>query len=220
MPLTRATAAITSLKAVIENNINLGSARYSVSDSGVKISSQRPYASLMGVYNSPLRQSSGRSVPTSLNNAGRNRDLANANLYSMVEIFCIFSETFDLELHGGPLVARDNSHFNQGIASPSLMIGYVTVTDDVPLLRAISERPTTTPVESFHDADDYKIVSFSPFAVGRGGPTSRHVYKKFLDRPLCPSDQLLGWNFPQAVLINIKGTGELFFDPNYESSED
>lgn len=42
MPLIRATAAITSLKAVIENNINLGSAQYSTSDSGVKISSQHP----------------------------------------------------------------------------------------------------------------------------------------------------------------------------------
>jgi len=40
--------------------------------------------------------------------------ITNANLYSMVEIFCIFSDTFDLQLHGGPLVARDNSQLQPG----------------------------------------------------------------------------------------------------------
>jgi len=41
-------------------------------------------------------------------------DITNANLYSMVEIFCIFNDTFDLQLHAGPLVARDNSQLQPG----------------------------------------------------------------------------------------------------------
>ena len=40
--------------------------------------------------------------------------ITNANLYSMVEIFCIFSDTFDLQLHGGSLVARDDSQLQPG----------------------------------------------------------------------------------------------------------
>ena len=40
--------------------------------------------------------------------------ITNANLYSMLEIFCLFSETFDLQLHGGSLVARDDSQLQPG----------------------------------------------------------------------------------------------------------
>ena len=38
----------------------------------------------------------------------------NANLYSMLEIICIFSDTFDLQLHGGPLIKRDSSQLQPG----------------------------------------------------------------------------------------------------------
>ena len=40
--------------------------------------------------------------------------ITNANLYSMLEIFCFFSETFDLQHHGGSLVARDDFQLQPG----------------------------------------------------------------------------------------------------------
>ena len=40
--------------------------------------------------------------------------ITNANLYSMMEIFCTFSDTFDLHYHRGPLVERDDSQLQPG----------------------------------------------------------------------------------------------------------
>ena len=40
--------------------------------------------------------------------------ITNANLYSMVEIFCNFSDIFDLQLHGGPLIKKDDSQLQPG----------------------------------------------------------------------------------------------------------
>ena len=40
--------------------------------------------------------------------------ITNANLYSMMEVFCTFSDTFDLQYHCGPLVERDNSQLQPG----------------------------------------------------------------------------------------------------------
>jgi len=49
------------------------------------------------------------------------KGITNANLYSMMEIFCSFSSTFSLQLHGGPLIKRDNSQLQPG--------SYFVVTD-------------------------------------------------------------------------------------------
>jgi len=57
--------------------------------------------------------------------------ITNVNLDSMVEIFCIFSDTFDLQLHGRPLVPEITPNFNQAITSSSLMVGpFRTLTID------------------------------------------------------------------------------------------
>jgi len=40
--------------------------------------------------------------------------ITNANLYFMIEIFCTFSDNFDLQYHCGPLVERDNSQLQPG----------------------------------------------------------------------------------------------------------
>ncbi|PUU73390.1 hypothetical protein B9Z19DRAFT_1163307 [Tuber borchii] len=74
--------------------------------------------------------------------------ITNANPFSMMEIFCIFSETFDLQYHCDPLVERDNSQLQPG---------------------------------------DYFVVTN-----GRR----------------------------QAVLVNLKGAGEFFFDTGSDCEED
>ena len=42
------------------------------------------------------------------------KGITNANLYSMMEIFCTFSDTFDLQYQGGPLIKRDGSQLQPG----------------------------------------------------------------------------------------------------------
>ena len=96
--------------------------------------------------------------------------ITNANLYSMIEIFCIFSDIFNLQYHHGPVVERDNSQLQPGdcfvvtngrsppspcIDRYSVGIGSVTVTDEVPLLRTPSQE-VTTPVESFLNTIRYR----------------------------------------------------------------
>jgi len=49
------------------------------------------------------------------------KGITNANLYSMMEIFCPFSNTFELQLQGGLLIKRDNSQLQPG--------SYFVVTD-------------------------------------------------------------------------------------------
>jgi len=36
----------------------------------------------------------------------------------------------------------------------------------------------------------------------------RHIAQEFLDNPSRPVDRLLRWHFRQAVLANMRGTGE------------
>ena len=38
--------------------------------------------------------------------------------------------------------------------------------------------------------------------------------KTFLEDPERPVDELLRWHFRQAVLANVRGQGEPYFDPN------
>ena len=61
------------------------------------------------------------------------------------------------------------------------------------------------------------MVCFSPSAVDFD-LARRPLSRKFLDNPLRPPDQLLRWHFRQAVLINVKGLGEPFFDMDYADS--
>ncbi|PUU82145.1 hypothetical protein B9Z19DRAFT_1075639 [Tuber borchii] len=85
--------------------------------------------------------------------------ITNANLYSMMEIICIFSDTFDLQHHRGPLVERDNSQLQPGDYFV-VTNGSITVTDDeVPLLRTVSPEglpKSKMPAQSFVNAVRYR----------------------------------------------------------------
>ncbi|PUU72847.1 hypothetical protein B9Z19DRAFT_1007705 [Tuber borchii] len=228
------------------------------------------------------------------------KGITSANLYSMMDIFCSFSKTFELQLHGGSLIKRDDSQLQPGCYFV-VTDGYVTVTDEVPLLRAILPK-SPKPIKPFRNAirqrdqgcvlsgrralmkgswtgfdaahifplayegywndcgfsdlitappatksdsainspqngillsasehhffaaydvsinpdDNYKVVCFSPNTVPYG-LAGRHLERKFLDDPLRPPDELLRWHFRQAVLVNMKGDGEPFFDIFSES---
>ena len=48
----------------------------------------------------------------------------------------------------------------------------------------------------------------------------KYLDKGFLDDPRRPVDQLLRWHFRQAVLINMKGTGEPIFEFDYPPGSD
>ena len=60
--------------------------------------------------------------------------------------------------------------------------------------------------------DNYKIVYFTRDGKGIAG---RYLDKQFLDNPSRPVDQLLRWHFRQAVLANIRGTGEPIFENDF-----
>ena len=79
----------------------------------------------MGIYpRSECRDAhiySSETLETLLGGLWIAKGITNANLYSMMEIFCSFSDTFELQLHGGLLVARDNSQLQPG--------SYFVVTD-------------------------------------------------------------------------------------------
>ncbi|PUU78807.1 hypothetical protein B9Z19DRAFT_1126061 [Tuber borchii] len=88
--------------------------------------------------------------------------ITNANLYSMLEIFCTFSDTFYLRHFSGRLVERDQNPLQPGdylIATN----GFITVTHELPLLRnSPSSLQAGIRSESFRNADNYKIVCFTP----------------------------------------------------------
>ncbi|KAG0134054.1 hypothetical protein HOY82DRAFT_638865 [Tuber indicum] len=58
----------------------------------------------------------------------------NDNLYSMVEILCFFTDTFDIHDEGGQLVGRDGGQLRAGNYF-IVTCGSITVDTDVPLIR-------------------------------------------------------------------------------------
>lgn len=48
----------------------------------------------------------------------------------------------------------------------------------------------------------------------------RHLDQTFLDDPHRPVDQVLRWHFRQAVLVNMRGTGEAFFETDFPPGSD
>jgi len=76
--------------------------------------------------------------------------ITNANLYSMVEIFCTITDTFDLQDDSQRLVERDEEPLQPGNYY-IFTKGSITVTDEVPLLRTLSLHSGTR-VESFFDS--------------------------------------------------------------------
>ena len=94
--------------------------------------------------------------------------VTNANLYSMVQVFCLFTDTFDLHDSCEQLVERDGQQLRPGdyyivtagrfllcfhhkLGHYLLWIGSITVTDEVVLTRTPS-LPSGTRVTSFSDA--------------------------------------------------------------------
>ncbi|PUU75871.1 hypothetical protein B9Z19DRAFT_1089387 [Tuber borchii] len=231
--------------------------------------------------------------------------ITNTYLYSMVEIFCIFTDTFGLQDDSGRLVGRDEQPLRPGNYY-IITNGSITITDEAPLLRTISLH-TGTRVESFihsvrdrdrrciitgrsavmagvsfwenfeavhvfplayeenwnndnfsqwitvppdseshgtinsvqngmlltldmhamfesyqisiNPDDDHRVVCFTPYASSYG-ITSAHLDQRFLNNPLRPVDQLLRWHFRQAVLVNMKGTGEPCFEMDLPPGSD
>ena len=47
----------------------------------------------------------------------------------------------------------------------------------------------------------------------------RHLDQTFLSNPHRPPDELLRWHFRQAVLANVKGTGEPWLDTELMDSD-
>ncbi|KAG0634689.1 hypothetical protein HOY80DRAFT_911835 [Tuber brumale] len=78
------------------------------------------------------------------------KGITNANLYSMVEIVCIFSETFVLHDDNEQLIESDGQQLQPG-KYYIVTHGSIGVTDEVPLTRT-STLPSGTRVTSFRDA--------------------------------------------------------------------
>ncbi|RPA88907.1 hypothetical protein L873DRAFT_1724108 [Choiromyces venosus 120613-1] len=75
--------------------------------------------------------------------------ITNANLYSMLEIFCLFSNTFELHDEAGQLVEKDVAQLQPGNYY-IVTKGTITLTNEVPLLRTISLQSGTR-TASFRD---------------------------------------------------------------------
>ncbi|PUU78797.1 hypothetical protein B9Z19DRAFT_1064756 [Tuber borchii] len=97
--------------------------------------------------------------------------ITNANLYSMLEIFCTFNDTFYLRNFSGRLVKRDQNPLQPGdylIATN----GSITVTHEIPLLRnSPGSLQAGIRSESFRDANDlgYRNWITVPPATESGG---------------------------------------------------
>ncbi|KAG0124168.1 hypothetical protein HOY82DRAFT_200346 [Tuber indicum] len=76
--------------------------------------------------------------------------VTNANLYSMLQVFCFFTDTFDVRDSSEQLVERDEQPLKPGNYY-IVTAGSITVTDEVVLTRTPS-LPSGTRVASFRDA--------------------------------------------------------------------
>ncbi|MCJ1378043.1 hypothetical protein MMC17_001139 [Xylographa soralifera] len=77
---------------------------------------------------------------------------------------------------------------------------------------------TTTPTAGEPiNSDNYKIVCFELDADNFAGT---YIDQQLLNHPDRPIDQLLGWHFRQAVLINMKGAGEPIFEHDFPPGSD
>ena len=52
------------------------------------------------------------------------------------------------------------------------------------------------------------------------GIAGTHLDRRLLDDPQRLADQLLRWHFRQAVLVNMKGTGEPIFEHDFPPGSD
>ncbi|PUU73776.1 HNH endonuclease-domain-containing protein [Tuber borchii] len=76
--------------------------------------------------------------------------VTNANLYYMVEIICVFTDTFDIHDNNEQLVERDEKPLQPGNYF-IVTNGSITLTEEAPLLRALSLHSGPR-IEAFRDA--------------------------------------------------------------------
>ncbi|KIW78778.1 hypothetical protein Z517_08617 [Fonsecaea pedrosoi CBS 271.37] len=70
---------------------------------------------------------------------------------------------------------------------------------------------------SINPDDNYKIVAFEPTGFDFVG---KHLDRELFTRPDAPIDPLLRWHFRQAVLANMRGTGEPHFEHDLPPGSD
>ncbi|KAF1811692.1 hypothetical protein P152DRAFT_459162 [Eremomyces bilateralis CBS 781.70] len=70
---------------------------------------------------------------------------------------------------------------------------------------------------SINPDDDYKIVFFD---LDRKSLAGKNLDRQLLDDPQRPIDQLLRWHFRQAVLANMRGAGEPYFEHDFPPGSD
>jgi len=70
---------------------------------------------------------------------------------------------------------------------------------------------------SINPDDNYKVVAFQPTRTDLPG---KYLNRELFTRPDAPVDQLLGWHFRQAVLVNMKAAGEPHFEHDFPPGSD
>ncbi|KAG0633053.1 HNH endonuclease-domain-containing protein [Tuber brumale] len=100
--------------------------------------------------------------------------ITNTNLYSMVNIFCTFTASFDLQDGSQQLVEKDEQPLRPGalyalvIDYHSLVMGSIAVTNEVPLLRTLS-LCSGTRVDSFFESvrnrDERCVITGRPAVI-------------------------------------------------------
>jgi hypothetical protein len=75
----------------------------------------------------------------------------------------------------------------------------------------------TTSADKNKPQDNYKIVCFAEDGKNIAG---RYLDRQLLEDPRRPVDQLLRWHFRQAVLANVRGSGEPAFECDFPAGSD
>ncbi|KAG0634204.1 hypothetical protein HOY80DRAFT_1012578 [Tuber brumale] len=144
--------------------------------------------------------------------------ITNANLYSMLEIFCSFSDTFDLQNESEQLVGRDQQPLQPGNYY-IVTNGSVVITGEAPLIRTTS-LPSGTRVASFRGAC---VITGRPtgfetahiFPLAHEGYWNDHQYGRWITIP--PANESDG--SINSVQNGILVTAEIrdYFEPYYLS---
>ncbi|KAI9774360.1 MAG: hypothetical protein M1840_004254 [Geoglossum simile] len=175
------------------------------------------------------------------------RGMTNSNLYSMVEIICFIDSVFFLRdeyamsfgkpvrFHWVPeLVLQHfatpsaieigaygqhwtNHDYSRWITVPATSGGSINSVQNGVLLRGDIHSLFDSYLISINPDDNYKIVCFQRDGKNIAG---KHLDQQFLEDPCRPVDQLLRWHFRQAVLANMKGTGEPVFECDFPPGSD
>ncbi|MCJ1363215.1 hypothetical protein MMC16_002322 [Acarospora aff. strigata] len=103
------------------------------------------------------------------------------------------------------------------ITKPASKGGSINSVQNGILLRADLHQFFDTYLFSINPNDNYKIVFFIEDQYNIAGNSLR---QEFINNPDRPVDELLLWHFRQAVLTNMKGAGEPYFEHDFPSGSD